>query len=333
MKKNLLSILLLVILGGLAAYFFFTKSGSTLNSELTEYAVKDTAAITKIFLADKQGNQILLERQSETKWIVNKEFTARQDGVRNLLDVIARVQIQTPINKSAYETIVKRLSSAGIKVEIYTDAESPMRVYYVGGADQEHTGTEMLIEGSSTPHLTHIPGFYGFLTPRYFVNINEWKDREIFRYQYGEIAKIKVEYPQDPTESFEVTDLGNNKFSLLDITTNIDIADYDTLKLLDYIARFQNIQYEGFEETKSEEYINGIKETTPQQIYTITDKLGNIKKCTTYLKPSNEGATDLEGNQIYFDLDRFYAEVNGDDFVVIQHFLFDKLERDLSDFR
>ena len=333
MKKNLLPIIILLLLGGVAVYFYATNSRSTLKPELTDYAVKDTSAITKIFLADKRGNQILLERKSTKEWTVNNNFRARQDGIKNLLDAIARVQIKTPINKAAYETIVKRIASSGVKVEIYTDSDSPMKVYYVGGASQDHTGTEMLLEGSSTPHLTHVSGMYGFLTPRYFTNINEWKDRAIFRYEYGEIAKIRVEYPQDPTESFEITDLGNNQFSVLDITKNIEIEKYDTLALLEYISRFQNIHYEGFEETKTEIYIAGIKETTPQQIYSITDKLGNVKVCTTYLKPAHEDATDLDGNKIYFDLDRFYASVDDKDFVVIQHFLFDNLQRKLSDFR
>ncbi|MBL4623808.1 MAG: hypothetical protein JKY42_01505, partial [Flavobacteriales bacterium] len=251
MKKNLLPIILLLILGGAAAYFYATNSSSTLKPELTNYAIKDTSAITKIFLADKRGNEILLERETVKKWHVNKEFIARQDGINNLLDVIARVEIKTPINKAAYETIVKRIASSGVKVEICTDSDSPSKVYYVGGPSQDHTGTEMLLKGSSTPHLTYIPGIYGFLTPRYFVNINEWKDRAIFKYEYGEIAKIKVEYPQDPTESFEITDLGNSTFSLLDLTKNVEVSQYDTLALLDYIARFQNIHYEGFEETKT----------------------------------------------------------------------------------
>ena len=333
MKKNLLPILLLLVLGGAAAYFYLTKSGSTLQPELTNYALKDTAAITKIFLADKQGNKILLERESSKKWMVNKDFIARQDGINNILDAIARVEIKTPINKAAYETILKRLSSIGIKVEIYTDSDSPAKVYYVGGPSKDHTGTEMLLEGSSTPHLTYIPGIYGFLTPRYFVNINEWKDRSIFKYEYGEIAKIRVEYPHDPSESFEITDLGNNMYSLMDISRNIDLPNFDTLALFDYVARFQSISYEGFEETKTEQYIQGIKETTPQQIYTVTDKLGNTKTCTTYLKPAKEDAKDLEGNKIYFDLDRFYAVVDDKDFVVIQHFLFDNIQRKLTDFR
>ncbi|MDA9563290.1 hypothetical protein N9R81_01285 [Flavobacteriales bacterium] len=333
MKKNILPIVMLIVLAGISIYFYLTKSGSTLKPELTNYAVEDTAAISKIFLADKAGHTITLERKSTDEWTVNGEFTARQDGVKNLLDAMARVEIKAPVNKSAYETIVKRLSSAGVKVEIYTNGSSPEKVYYVGGSNQEHTGTEMLLEGSSTPHLTHIHGFYGFLTPRFFVNINEWRARNIFKYSYGEIAKIRVEHPMDPTESFEITDLGNNMFSLTDITNNIDIVDYDTLAVLDFISRFQRIDYEGFEETKTKQYIEDIKETTPQHIYSVSNKLGETKTCTTYLKPAQEGATDLEGNEIFFDMDRMYAAINDSDFVVIQHFVFDNLKKNLSDFR
>lgn len=333
MKKNIVSLVLLVVLGGVAAYFYFTKSGSTFKPELTDYAYKDTTNITKIFLADKKGNKILLERENSHKWKVNKEFRARQDGVNNLLDVIARVEVKAPINKAAYEAVVKRIASSGIKVEIYTDSDEPTKVIYVGGSNQEHTGTEMLIEGSSTPHLTHIPGFYGFLVPRFFTNINEWKDRSIFKYEYGQIAKVKVEYPLDPKESFEITDLGNDQFALTDLTNGVDLPDYDTLLLLDYVSRFKNIPYESFEETKTEDFITNITQSKPETIFTVTDKLGNSVVCKTHLKPAHEGATDLEGNPILYDLDRLYAFVNDKDFVVVQHFVFDNLERKLTDFQ
>ncbi len=168
MKKNILPIVMLIVLAGISIYFYLTKSGSTLKPELTNYAVEDTAAISKIFLADKAGHTITLERKSTDEWTVNGEFTARQDGVKNLLDAMARVEIKAPVNKSAYETIVKRLSSAGVKVEIYTNGSSPEKVYYVGGSNQEHTGTEMLLEGSSTPSPHPYPRILWLLNSTFF---------------------------------------------------------------------------------------------------------------------------------------------------------------------
>lgn len=332
MTKNLKSIILLVVVAAIATYFYVTSNNSTLKKELSDFSVEDTASITKIFLADQNGKSILLERIDGANWQLNSKYEARQDGINNLLETIKRVRVKAPVNKAAFETVIKKLAGSGVKVEIYqNNKENPSRVYFVGGTNQEHTGTEMLLQGSSLPFLTHIEGFYGFLTPRYFVNENEWKDRTIFRYNYGSIASIKVEHPLDPKESFEIIDNGNNTFSLKDADSKI-VANFDTTKVMEYVTRFKNIQYEGVEETKEKEFIEAILKTTPQQIYSVTSKTGETKACTTYMKPLKEGATDLEGNPINFDMDRMYAKVNDSDFVVIQYFLFNNLDKKLNYF-
>jgi hypothetical protein len=325
--------IILILLTVAAAYFFFTNQNSTIKSEKSDFGVKDTSSITKLFLADQQGRQVTLERLSEFQWKVNGKYLARQDGINILLETIKRVAVKAPVNKAAFENIVKNISSSSVKVEIYTGDDSPSKVYYVGSSNQDHSGTYMLMENSTVPFLTHMEGFYGYLTPRYFTNENEWRDRTIFRYNYGEIASIKVEIPLDKENSFEITSNADNTYSIKSLATGNTIENFDTLKVLEYISYYKTIPYEGFEETKTEEYMNGVKASTPLNIYTVTDKSGKESKATTYLKPLPEGATDPEGTPIYFDMDRLYADVNETDFVVIQYIIFDKLDKKLSDFR
>jgi hypothetical protein len=334
MIKAKIKIIGLIVLVAIAGLIYYKNSGSTIKRELSDFAIKDTATITKIFMADQGGRSVLLERKSATHWKVNDRYKARQDGIQNLLTTINRVTVMSPISKNAYENIIKQIVSSSTKVELYVNNKSkPEKVFYVGGSSQNHTGTYMLMDGSSVPFLCHMEGFYGFLTPRFFVSENEWRDREIFRYEYGEIAQIKVEHPQDENASFQINEVGQNLFELKSIKTGEIINHYDTLRLLEYITYFKNIQYESFEETKDEIYKQGIIEKTPLQIYSVTDKLGRTKKIATYLKPIAEGATDIEGVPIDFDIDRLYGYIDDTDFVIIQYFVFDKLEKSLRDFK
>lgn len=329
--KNLKYILLLALLV-VAGYFFFSNKKSTLKTEKTEFAVEDTASVTKIFMADQQGRKITLERLGKGQWKVNDKYLARQDGINILLETMKRLSIKSPVNKAAFENVVKQISVSGIKVEIYQGESKPSKVYYVGTSNQNHTGSYMLLENSTVPFLVHLEGFYGFLTPRYFVNENEWRDRSIFRYNYGEIQSIKVEHPQDDRNSFEIKEIEPNIFSLTNLATSETVTDVDTIRVLEYVSYYKIIPFEGLEETKTPEYIESIKEKTPMQIYTVTDKNGNVTKVKTYLKPLPEGATDPEGNEIFFDVDRLYADVNDKDFVVCQYLIFDKLDKKLVDF-
>jgi hypothetical protein len=70
MNKRITISLLILISLAIAAYFITRESKSSIKKELKDFAVKDTAAITKIFMADTEGKQVLLERLNETDWQV-----------------------------------------------------------------------------------------------------------------------------------------------------------------------------------------------------------------------------------------------------------------------
>ncbi len=332
MKKNRIAAILIIILGSITFWFVLNNKNSTIKKELSDFAFEDTASITKIFLVDNEKKSILLERVNATQWTLNKKYKAREDAVNVLLTTIKRVAVKTPVPKPAFENVVKQIAVKHVKIEIYQSNDEPVKVYYVGHNNQEHSGTYMLLENSSVPFLMHIEGFRGFLSARYFTNENEWRSTAIFNYNYGEIAEIKLEYPSQPEKSFSITDFGNNKFSLKELKANTEILNYDTAALMQYAALFQKIHFEGFEETRTQAFKDSIIKTTPMQIFTVTDKTGNSKIVKTFIKPAKEGSTDMDGKPIFSDLDRFYGWIDNTNFVVLQYFVFDPLLKSSADF-
>ena len=132
-EKNKLLILTTVLLGALAIYYLMQNKSSTFKTELREFAVKDTAAITKIFLADRNGNSIVLNRGADGNWLVNDTIQPKKDVLKSLLDAIYKIDVKENVAKSAYNNTIKSLSSTGIKCEIYLHNESkPYKIYYVG---------------------------------------------------------------------------------------------------------------------------------------------------------------------------------------------------------
>ena len=55
---------LIIIVAVLAAvyFIFLTKPWSTLKPELKDFAIKDTARISRFFLADKRGNSVTVAK-------------------------------------------------------------------------------------------------------------------------------------------------------------------------------------------------------------------------------------------------------------------------------
>ncbi|MCH9823568.1 DUF4340 domain-containing protein [Salibacteraceae bacterium] len=340
MKKG--GIIGLLIAIGLLSFIVFYASkngGSTLKQQLHNFAIEDTASITKVAMNDKNGNSLVLERISSDEWSVKSEgqdFKARQDVVRNLLKTIKELTVRAPVSKSRFEYTVKQIAANSTKVAIYQNEEnSPAKVYYVGGANGDNTGTFMLLEKSSVPFLMHIEGHYGFIQSRYSPRINDWRDNAIWYFPGEKITKIKnlkVEYPQEPSKSFEITKVSNDEYTLKDGEGNL-VSVPNMGGIYEYIKRYRAISYEGFEENRTKAYCDSLIAQTPvKTIYTLEDDKGNITQVKSYLKPAKEDAEDWEGNAIPYDLERMYATINNDQFVIIQYFVFDPLTVSLQEF-
>jgi len=323
MKKNKVSLLVFLFLAIVAGILILTNRKSTIKEELKDFAVKDTASITKIFMADKTPATVTLTKEAPGQWTVNGKFAARLDAITTLLETINQVDVRAPVAKSAYNNIIKALSTSGTKVELYSK-DKLLKTYYVGGATQDQMGTFMMIENSSTPFVTYLPGFNGYLSTRYFTEETLWRDRTVFNYYNDEIASINVEFQgKDKHNSFEI----NARTFTAKSMDEKEPTVRDTAKVGQYIGLFKHVNFEGFATGVPIETKDSILATIPIAIITITDTKGAKDMMKAYLKMPNKTDSlveDEHGNPLKYDVDRMFALINnGKDFVVIQHYVFD----------
>ncbi len=323
MKKNRLTLLLFVLLAVVSGILIFTNRKSTIKEDLKDFAVKDTASITKIFMADKSPSSVTLTKEGAGQWTVNGKFAARNDAMNTLLETIMRVDVRAPVAKAGYDNVVKALSTSATKIEIYSK-DKLIKTYYVGGQTQDQLGTFMMIENSRTPFVTYMPGFNGYLSTRYFTEESLWRDRTIFNYFVDEIASINVEYPgREKHHSFSI-DAKNYTATSMD---EKEPPVKDTAKVGMYVGQFKHVNFEGFADGVAKPVKDSILATNPIAVITITDKKGSKDVMKAYLKMVNKRDSllvDEHGKQLIYDVDRLFALINnGKDFVVIQHFIFD----------
>lgn len=332
MKKyqNIIIIVILVVLTLWVGNSYFNSADSTIKSSTNEFSIKDTATITKVFLADMKGKQVLLERKSTNNWSLNGKFNAVQHNVNNLLETINLMTVKAPVAKARYDKTIRDLSTVGTKVEIYQGKDTPSKVIYIGTANQHHTGNYMMIEGSNLPYLVHIEGFNGFLSPRFSTFENDWKTKTIFKYTPKDIAEIRLSFPGQPQKGFVIQQTIDGEVSLLN-NALVPVAGYDKGYVLDYIERFREVNFEMWEETKDPIFIDSVSTSTPLEIYTIKNMAGETTTIKTLLKPLKSGM-DIDGNPIDHDQDRMYALINEKEFVIIQYFVFDPLNHEIEYF-
>lgn len=331
MKKNKKLFILFIVLAATAAWFVITKNKGTIKPTLRDFAVQDTASITKIFLADKNGNSITLERNATSGWMVNGKFNARPDAIKVLLTTIKKIDVKEPVGKNAQDNVIKRLATKAIRCEIYQNNELT-KAYYVGTETADQTGTYMILidpetmAPSAKAFITYIPGFEGYLTTRYFTDERGWRDRTVFSYIPPEIKSVKMESPEHPEQSYEVTAQGGNSFQVKMLANNKALDNIDTLAVKQYLSYFKQLNFESFEVELKPTQIDSILKSTPINILTVTNASGKANKVSFYTRPNLKKVLDENQNPLPFDPVRMDAQMNdGKDFVILQYFVFGKV--------
>ncbi len=345
--KNKKLIVLVLILAPIAIWFLMQNDSSTLKEVESDFAIADTASVTKIFIADKNVNSVLLERTSNG-WLLNGIFNTNTKVVDLLLGTMHRIKVKSPVPIVARNNVISRLASIGIKVEIYQQAyrinlfdkykffpyEKLSKVIYVGDATPNNLGTYMLLEGAEDPYVAHIPGFRGFLSPYFSPKPDDWKSHQVFKHNLSDISSILLEFNDQPEESFRI-DINSldGSYKLLDLNNDV-ITRFDTLRLLNFLTSFNDLRYESrLNNLMSHIRIDSILNSTVLFELTLVDD----KDDTTYVKAFMKRALPEEiRDEEYFklipdDKDRFYALINdGEDFVLMQYYSFDKVLHPLS---
>lgn len=317
-RYTLIGILLLL------AFFYvlnLSKNWKTVKIGSDEIAIHDTALIDHIFLADKNGHTIDLYKQANHEWIVNKKFTVDPSKITLLLATMHDMRVQRPIDESQHNTIVADLSSRGIKIECYSK-ENNIKTFYIGSETADKIGTFYYEAATKEPLIVHIPGFVGYLTPRFIINEIKWKDKLIFDDDIQSIEKVSVQYAANPNLSFEIVEK-----QLFD--NNHQKIAADSNKIKHYLNSFKSLYHEAYLDFATAHEIDSIKQTTPFCHIVLKRTNQQQTSLRLYLKKSDKRTKeqfDQNNNAIETDSERFWGIVDEEpELVSIQAFNFDKI--------
>ena len=296
MKKNSLALIIIIVLLALAAFLIWGNKNTTYKKGVNDFAVEDTATVTRVFLADKKNNSILLSRQPDGSWQLNDKYLAGQSGIDLLLETMKNLIPRYPVPLKAHDNIIAQMASRSIKVEVYQMVyrihlgdnikwlphEKLTKTYYLGDATADNMGNFMLMEGADRAFVVHLLGLRGYVGPRYSTLEPDWRDHTVFKIKLADIQKVQMEMPATPENSYEII----NQDDELVLIRSIDqqqMPGYDTLKMLNFLTAFSDIRYESLLEgltdpARQDSIINSI----PMNIITIVDKDGKSTSIKTF---------------------------------------------------
>ena len=316
--KKILTIILLV--GAIILLVWQQQQKNTLEAFAADFSIKNINQIEQIYFADRYGNELTLNKAADG-WLVNNKHIARKGALETLFSTLDKMKVKHPVSESMHNSVIKTLASEGVKVELYRQNKKLYKTFYIGGETADFLGTYMMIEGAKKAYVIHIPGFNGFLTPRFNIDGRKissdlWRSRKIFI--ESKIDSIKLQFHKSPNSNFTLDVVncnihyGNNQKQQIDSTSCID-----------YLKHIQQVNCEGYANdlNKKDSLI------ASPAIHTLTVYYNNgiEETLNTYnKKPKRKEYQDAEGNPLKHDVDRLYA-FDGNDMLLIQYYTFNPI--------
>lgn len=352
MKKRNLIIIVAVVLIGIVALIVALRGSRTATFK-QDYHVADTTTITKLFLADKNGNQVLLQRntnaKSDTLWTVDGQYPASQPLVDLLLETLNTMRIRQKVNKNAAPNIIKDLAASNVKVEVYQQLyridwfggkvrllphEKLTVTYFVGHETQDMLGSFMLRKGDKEPYIIHIPGFRGYITPHFIAEPIKWRSHRIVDLNVNQIKEVSLEITDSPEQSFAIHRDGEG-FAMELLHPRQPVNGFDTVRVAQLLSAFTNLNFDEYVAIVPNAERDSTFSRAPRTVLRITDTENRSHELKTYIKYNNpDDIMAMPDTAMYemFDLDRLYAVVDNKDTVLIQYFVFDNILQPASFF-
>ena len=212
MNRTLLLLLAVLLLGG-AAYYATTAGAEpervSDRSTDRQFGYGEADDIHRVFVADREGHSVTLERGGITGWLADGR-PANANILNNVLQVVQYLEVQSLPSYNAKPNMIKDLAANGILVQVFDQAGNKLRGYYVGNTNYDGTGTNAIVEGSEEPYVVHIPHFTGGIRDRLIHRGDDWRDKIYFRVRPEKVERFSIEYPTQRDKSFVLTRAGED---------------------------------------------------------------------------------------------------------------------------
>jgi hypothetical protein len=253
MKKSYILGLIVILLSALAFFIYSNskKGESSLGPESErDFKIQNPDEVGKIFIAVRNGQKATLEKKNGV-WYLDNKYLAHKHRVGNLLNVMSRIQVEMPVQKNQLARVIKAMSNASLKTEIYSTSGKLLKSYYVGGTPNNEDGNFFMMEGSNNPYLVRKPGLPGQVRIYYDMKYDQWRENDFIAFDVNELKEVSASYSRSPQLSFTIKK-ENNIWQLIPKHPSQKMQNANPSSVEGYlkilkeikIAKFLNVQWE-----------------------------------------------------------------------------------------
>lgn len=336
MNRRLLLLIILVILAAAAWWLRSRRTGSTLDPTLSDFGITDTARVTRIHISDRQGRAIDLQRSNDG-WILNGRFRARQPEVTTALTTFKRIEVKSPVPKSAEETALRAMAAHSTKVEIYTGGQEPEKIWIVGHASKDQKGTHMVLEipgtgRSSAPFVMGMQGFLGILNTRFPTDPDNWRSAAVFNYaDLHALASVEVEHTGRPASSYRIENREGDTPRLLSLDGTA--LPMDTVLVQAALLPYRDFNFDHIMRDVPKAKRDSLLAAPPNFVITANGRDGSARSMKLWYMANTDGEAGFDTPRPLHDALRMWAVVEDTLLVAVQRQYTDIMTQPASAFR
>ena len=325
-KKILTVAFGLICVLGLAYYTYnILNEDKNSSSELIDFAIKDTAMVTKIRITDPFQGSFEIQKKYGV-WQDKNGGCVTQEYAYNILNVAKNIEFKGYLSKNSHQNFTNKMASSHTKVEFYVNKEWS-KTWYIGPSAPDHYGQIMLLDSkqsgkSAEPVMMKIKGLNGIIEPNFFADSRKWVCTNIFKVPLEEITSVTVINHEDSTRSFKVKSIANG-FEVLQ--HGVALPYVDTANIYRYLHNYKKIHYDIANYILSESECDSVRNSKPFAEIILKENTGKKTQLKLHRIKVEEAQSNEFGELVNMDMNKFWCVLPSGIIVKCQYHVFNPL--------
>lgn len=312
---------------------------------LPEFGISAEREIVRVEIRGPGDDLVILEKKGEGEWTLNNEFRAKTPAVKSLIFTLQNMKLSRPVPLAEAMKHEDYLKQKGLRVDVIAAShwvrlpffpgliqrQQAVRGFEIGQQGSE--GVVMRLLGRKDLYWVQMPGGASDLKRVFSSEPHHWRDPVVVSLEPDEIREIRVEIPGRSEESFALRSMAEGGYSLIRVKGElVDKEKIDAEKLERFAGFFGALHYEQLVRGGEEIVRASLIEPEPFFLLHIQAVDGPPVSLEFFRRrhPLGEDRDPLVDP--FFDPDRFYLRINGEDFALARFFVFNRVMRPLSFF-
>ncbi len=238
MRKTIIYILVIIILGGITLYLVHERNKIYSFEAERVFRINNPEEISRIRIHHR--DTIHLEK-TKAGWLINELYPANEPMIKNALEILSSMEIQSQMPPDN-QAIQNDFNHRAVNISLYNN-KNLVKEYRLADGRQYNCDALAKLAGKQEIFAIASAGHTEVLANLMQVNLDDWLDKTLINLLPHEIESVKIYYSENTEKSFRLQ-VSENRFHLHNADEKDISAQINVNAIKRYLGYFQLIYFE-----------------------------------------------------------------------------------------